>query len=148
MMFAPKKERKRLTWISFITCLKCYDISIQHVRVGLQKMLDNVAVWFAMKPTSTFLLHVFLFFFFFSSPQQLILSTVNSAYMNYSRSHKLHFLAIFLLKMGPTTLFTHLKIISLQCFQFQFSVSVKISSIQTHPQFYLQCFQQKNFNFN
>ena len=35
--------------------------------------------------------------------------------------------------MGPTTLFTHLKIISLQCFQFQFSVSAKIFSIQTHP---------------
>ena len=35
--------------------------------------------------------------------------------------------------MGPTTLFTHLKIISLQCFQFQFSVSAKIISIQTHP---------------
>ena len=37
MMFAPKKERKDWTWISFIKCLKCYDISIQHVRVGLQK---------------------------------------------------------------------------------------------------------------
>ena len=29
------------------------------------------------------------------------------------------FSAIFSLKMGPTTLFTHLKIILLQCFQFQ-----------------------------
>ena len=29
------------------------------------------------------------------------------------------FINFFLLKMGPTTLFTHLKIISLQCFQFQ-----------------------------
>ena len=27
-----------------------------------------VTVWFAMKPTSTFLLHVFLFFFFFFQP--------------------------------------------------------------------------------
>ena len=41
--------------------------------------------------------------------------------------------ATFLLKMGPTILFTHLKIISLQCFQFQFSISAKINSIQTHP---------------
>ena len=32
---------------------------------------------------------------------------------------------------GSTTLFTHLKIILLQCFQF--SVSAKISSIQTDP---------------
>ena len=31
-------------------------------------------------------------------------------------THKPHFLAIFLLKMGPTILFTHLKIILLQCF--------------------------------
>ena len=36
-----------------------------------------------------------------------------------------------ILKMGPTVLFTHLKIILLQCFQF--SVSATISSIQTDP---------------
>ena len=36
-----------------------------------------------------------------------------------------------ILKMGLTVLFTHLKIILLQCFQF--SVSAKISSIQTDP---------------
>ena len=48
-------------------------------------------------------------------------------------SHKLHFSATFSLKMGPTVLFIHLKIISLQCFQFQFSVSAKINSIQTDP---------------
>ena len=33
--------------------------------------------------------------------------------------------------MGPTVLFTHLKIILLQYFQFQFLIPVKISSIQT-----------------
>ena len=75
----------------------------------------------------------FFFFFFVVQPQQLTLSTVNSASVHCSRSHKLHFSAIFLLKMDPTALFTHLKIISLQCFQFQFSVSAKISLIQTHP---------------
>ena len=42
---------------------------------------------------------------------------------------------IFSLKMGLTVLFTHLKNISLQYFQFQFSVSVKISSIQTDPKY-------------
>ena len=47
------------------------------------------------------------------------------------KSHKLHFSEIFSLKMGPTALFTHLKIISLQYFQFQFSVSAKIRFIQT-----------------
>ena len=35
--------------------------------------------------------------------------------------------------MGPMTLFIHLEIILLQCFQFQFSVSAKISYIQTKP---------------
>ena len=37
----------------------------------------------------------------------------------------------YILKMEPTALFTHLKIILLQCFQF--SVSAKISYIQTDP---------------
>ena len=40
-----------------------------------------------------------------------------------------HFIQKKILKMGPTVLFTHLKIILLQCFQF--SVSAIISSIQT-----------------
>ena len=82
-------------------------------------------------------LHVFFFFF---SPQLLTLSIVNNTYVYCSRSHKLHFLRIFLLKMGLTTLFTYLKIISLQCFQFQFSISAKIGSIQTHPQSYFSVF--------
>ena len=62
---------------------------------------------------------IFYFLFIFFSPQQLTLSTVNSACVHCLRSHKLHFSAIFLLKMSPTVLFTHLKIISLQYFQFQ-----------------------------
>ena len=56
-----------------------------------------------------------------------------------SRIHVLRFHAcldstkscIHSLFMGPTILFTHLKIILLQCFQF--SVSATISSIQTDP---------------
>ena len=48
----------------------------------------------------------------------------------YSQTHKFHFSATFSLKMGPTILFTHLKIISLQCFSvfsfnFQFSTVSK-----------------------
>ena len=42
------------------------------------------------------------------------------------------FLSNFSLKMGPTSLFTHLKIILLQCFQFSVFSFNKISSIQTH----------------
>ena len=59
--------------------------------------------------------------------------SVNSAFVHCSWTHKFHFSQFFLLKMGPTVLFTYLKNISLQCFQFQFSVSAKISSIQTDP---------------
>ena len=40
--------------------------------------------------------------------------SVNSTWMYCSRTHKFHFLSIFSLKMGPTVLFTHLKIILLQ----------------------------------
>ena len=65
----------------------------------------------------------FLFFFFFflfwssrtiwpSQPWTVHGCTVHG-------SHKFHFSTTFSLKMGPTILFTHLKIISLQCFQFQ-----------------------------
>ena len=57
---------------------------------------------------------------------------MNSASVHYSQVPKLHLSVTFLLKMSLiTTLFTHLKIISLQYFQFQFSDSAKISSIQT-----------------
>ena len=127
-----KKKKKRKTWrrnvdVGFIAN---QTVTI-HVKISVSRLF-LVTVWFAMKPTSTFLLHVFFFFFFFSSLRWLTLSTMNSVYVYCLQSHKLYFLATFLLKMGPKTLFTHLKIISLQCFQFQFSVSAKISSIQTH----------------
>ena len=42
----------------------------------------------------------------------------NSDLYTVHGSHKLHFLETFSLKMGSTVLFTHLKIILLQCFQF------------------------------
>ena len=60
---------------------------------------------------------------------------MNSDLYTVHGSHKLYFLSTFSLKMGPTALFTHLKIILLQCFQFQFSVSAKISSIQSDPMY-------------
>ena len=69
-----------------------------------------VTVWFARL---RFLLHVFLFFFF----QPAIVDFINCEQCIYVPvSHKLHFLVTFLLKMSSTTLFTHLKIISLQYF--------------------------------
>ena len=38
-----------------------------------------------------------------------------------------------ILKMGPTILFTHLKLFYYSIFSFQFSISAKIGSIQTDP---------------
>ena len=46
-------------------------------------------------------------------PHQWVMCTVHG-------THKLHFSSIFSLKIGPTVLFTHLKIILLQYFQFSF----------------------------
>ena len=110
-----------------------------------------VLVWIALKPALGFAscIFSFLFFFFWS------VTTGDSGYclMNSSRTffyffvplshqwilytvhgtHKYHISATFSLKMDPTILFTHLKIILLQCFQFQFSISTTISSIQTNP---------------
>ena len=76
---------------------------------------------------------LFFFSFFFVQPAFVDFFTVNNVSVHCLQIHKFHFSAIFSLKMGLTALFTHLKIILLQCFQFQFLVSAKISSIQTYP---------------
>ena len=74
-----------------------------------------------------------LFFFFLVQPAIVDKLIVNSAPVHCSQVPQITLSATFLLKIGLTVLFTHLKIISLQCFQFQFSVKKKIISIQTHP---------------
>ena len=56
---------------------------------------------------------VFLFFFFFKLAFVDIFK-VNSTLVHYLQTQKLYFLITFLLKMGPTILFIHLKIILLQ----------------------------------
>ena len=71
--------------------------------------------------------------FFFIQSQHLTKSSMNSAFLHCLWTHKFHFSVICSLKMDPTILFTHLKIILLQCFQFQFSVLATINSIQTNP---------------
>ena len=95
-----------------------------------------VSVWIQLIVASAFLSCGFLFFFFLVQPTLVDFSTMNSAFVHYLRTHKFHFSATFSLKIGPTALFTHLKIILLQCFQFQFSVSAKISSIQMDAMYY------------
>ena len=58
---------------------------------------------------------------------------VNNASVYCLWTHKFHFSATFLLKIGPIALFTHLKIILLECFQFSVFSFSKISFIQTNP---------------
>ena len=69
------------------------------------------------------------FFFLSFKSQLLIKSSVNSIFVHCSQTHKLHFSVTFSLKMSPTILFTHLKIISLQYFQFQYLLMMKF-----HPE--------------
>ena len=83
----------------------------------------------AKRASQTHVLRFFCFFvFFFSQNIWLFLWTVHG--MQCSRIHKFHISATFSLKMGPTVLFTHLKIILLQYFSvfnfnFQFSTVSK-----------------------
>ena len=105
---------------------------VGNYKIRSKKSRGYVLVWIALISAASAFPQ---FFFFFSSfqPQWLTRSFVNSALVHCSWSHKLHFLSTFSLKMGLTVLFTHLKIILLQCFQFSVFSFSKISSIQTDP---------------
>ena len=68
----------------------------------------------------------FSIFFFFSAHMNSNITWI------YCAGDKIHCLCtVYALFTGSTALFTHLKMILLQCFQF--SVSAKISCIQTDP---------------
>ena len=99
---------------------------------GIRSLLqvDKGTIWIAMKVASAFLLCVFLFFFFFLfSPQQLILSTINSAYVHYSWVPQITLFSNFFIKnRSHNTIYTFKNY-----FATVFSVLVKISSIQTYP---------------
>ena len=79
-----------------------------------------VPVWIELKVTDSHI--AFSSFFFFFSP-------VHEQYREKKTLFTHCSCTVYILFTGPTTLFTHLKIILLQCFQF--SVSATISSIQT-----------------
>ena len=66
-------------------------------------------------------------YFFFPAVTFLLFFCEQSSYTIHG-SHKLHFSATFSLKMSHTVLFTHLKIILLQCFSF-FSFSFQFSAV-------------------
>ena len=82
------------------------------------------------EPTSAFCFFFFFFFFTRFGKTRLLfmycsMNSNNKCWLFCSKqcimycswTHKFHFLATFSLKMGPTLLFTHLKIILLQWFQ-------------------------------
>ena len=73
----------------------------------------------------------FAFLSFFSQPHVLTFQQWTMHLCTVYGSHELHFSTTFSLKMGPTILFTHLKIILLQCFHILVFSFSKISSIQT-----------------
>ena len=93
-----------------------------------------VRVWIA----SASCVCIATFFFFFQKAcfcgfmsHQQVPCTVNG-------THKSLFLATFSLKMGPTTLFTHLKIILQQCFLFSVlsSIQMNLRSIEMSDYFW------------
>ena len=77
----------------------------------------------------------FFFFFFFFSAAMVDPFFCEQCTCALFTDPQTPFLSTFSLKMGPTALFTHLKIILLQCFQFSVFSFSKISSIQTYPTF-------------
>ena len=79
---------------------------------------------------SSVCVRVWCFFFFCTHlwDLRLLFMHCQSVHIvHYSRTHKFHFSTTFSLKIGPTILFTHLKIILLQCFSFS------VFSFQLYP---------------
>ena len=115
------------------------EILIDFFELHIFILWSWVLVWIAFKlrlrfGEAAFSFFSFFFFFFFSrvfgglrllfneqcmnSSHKCWLFPVNSASVHCLWTHKFHFSATFSLKMGLTALFTHLKIILLQRFQF------------------------------
>ena len=113
---------------NFLCTMHWWKIAYAMIIVSIEMLICYIGfyecVWearFAL-PRCTF---AFQIFFFFSRNFLTFLSWIVLPCTVHG-SHKLHFSATFSLKMGPTILFTHLKIILLQ----YFSV---FNCIQTDP---------------
>ena len=111
-------------------------------------VLDLVRVWIQLIHAYSYVcVFVFLFFFLpavvfdfstcslYTFHQLVYCSQQNKRWSAHQwvpltvyEPHKHHFSTTFLLKMSPTTLFTHLKIILLQCFQFSISTTFSFSN--------------------
>ena len=116
-------------WVVFIT--KYLEIVIYSFYTHLIFELSVCLGWRLLRFSFCVFLFFFSFFLHAFSPHLQLLFMygtwtvaatfdqffVNSTSVHCLRTHKFHFLSIFSLKMGPTALFTHLKIILLQWFQ-------------------------------
>ena len=114
--------------------LEVYEVNVPISLLGGRG--DIGAVWIGLKVASAFVLFYFFIFFHFTrfALGQGTIITVAALFIHYSSTvHEIHnhFIQKKILKIGLTILFTHLKIILLQ--YFQFSVLVKINSIQRDP---------------
>ena len=110
--------------------INCWDV--WHKNYSFNFIANNtiiviVLVWIALISAASAFPQIFFSFLFSRNGWPVLLWTVH-LYIIYE-PHKLHFLSIFSLKMGLTLLFTHLKIILLQYFQFSVFNFSKISSI-------------------
>ena len=112
-----RRGRRRRTFYSQISLIKYKNISSLDLTRNVISIILHIQYAFGLvsrSPRPTF--HLFFFFF--------------EAY--FHGTHKPLFSTTFSLKMSPTTLFIHLKIILLH--YFQFLVFSKINGIQMDPQ--------------
>ena len=116
--------------LRFITICSIYCKSYRKIYYEILSMrLDRV-----YDSTFAFAFSFFFFFFFDACVSEDIeYRSVGPVYCSWDP--QVLYLRKKKLKMGPTTLFAHLKIILLQCFQF--SIFSKISCIQTDPKYML-----------
>ena len=109
-------------------CDDCTGRIQRPVKLHSRINMGHHDLWFAMKPTSACLLYVFLFFFFF---QPTIVDFVNYKqyiYVLFTIPQIILFSNIFIKNGSHNTIYTFENY-----FATVFSVSTKISSIQTHP---------------
>ena len=109
-------------------CDDCTGRIQRPVKLHSRINMGHHDLWFAMKPTSAFLLYVFLFFFLF---QPTIVDFVNYEqyiYVLFTIPQIILFSNIFIKNGSHNTIYTFENY-----FATVFSVSAKINSIQTHP---------------
>ena len=126
-------------WTPCIMCAfgKRVCVSQMHV-LRFQLLFFFFFFWHAFL-TNFFTVQSLLRLLFMNSNHNIWLSSMYGVHC--LRNHKLHFLVTFSLKMGPMILFTHLKIILLQCFSvfsfgFQFSAVSKQICLISFPSSY------------